>query len=679
MKFHLSSVLLAITVAIANLSISNYTTKAVNCKDYEFLFARGSGSSLGADNESAWRTSLENELKNTDLTYNFYELGEKTYDGASYPAIAIGFDSLGTIINTASITLSATNVGIFNDSVNEGATEALGRIKSTANSCPNTKFILGGYSQGAMVITRTLKQLTKNTPLAKKLAYAATFGDPNLYLPEGEGLFPDACRGKNFSRYRIYAPNCRAHAGLLGANKPYEPSEIFAGKVGLWCTKKDILCSNYVDFTNLVGDHLNYKSTGIYSDAAKHIVKKLAKNHKTSIKSQDIAFLIDTTRSMEDTIAFYKDSAHSLAEKVLNSGGRVALYEYRDQLKNAFEPRKILDFGASLADFDTALARLSPSSGDDTPESALTACLAAMNELNWKKNSLKSIVLLSDANFHDPDHNNITVSDIVARSLEIDPVSIYPVIEPDFADAYTELAEKTGGKVFSLGDDLSLPVKYLSNRPEISLALEEYSGRPGTEFTFTALSDGENLTYDWDLDLDGEFEYIDVGPEITHTYSSEIQGHIQVRATNPDGESSTMSAKLSITNSTETPPVVTNLRLTPTSEGTTDLTFDATSALTALSIDETPIALTSAKNLTLSDLAPGAVLALTPISASGLKGETKFITYSSENSETNSENSRNSESPKTPDKQTLVEIITKSAHSKLQTKNSILPPKCGQG
>ena len=83
-------------------------------------------------------------------------------------------------------------------------------------SCPGTKYVVGGYSQGAMVVSKALGSLN-----ADRIIYAATFGDPKIYLPEGKGILPAACRGENLSDYRMYVPDCQAYKGLLGAYVPY--------------------------------------------------------------------------------------------------------------------------------------------------------------------------------------------------------------------------------------------------------------------------------------------------------------------------------------------------------------------------------------------------------------------------------------------------------------------------
>jgi hypothetical protein len=118
-------------------------------------------------------------------------------------------------------------------------------------SCPETRWVLAGYSQGAMVVTEAVKSFRYD-----KVVYIALFGDPQLNLPEGKGILPPACLGRNYSSYRVYVPNCRTDTGSLGARNPYEYGEL-AGKYGLWCHEKDFVCGS----THLpweISGHLTY-------------------------------------------------------------------------------------------------------------------------------------------------------------------------------------------------------------------------------------------------------------------------------------------------------------------------------------------------------------------------------------------------------------------------------------
>ncbi len=68
--------------------------------------------------------------------------------------------------------------------------------------------------------------------------------------------------------------------------------------------------------------------------------------------AMDTVILIDSTDSMRRLIDRYKREALRLASLTLNTGGRIALFEYRD-LKDPYELRMLCDFGCSLEEFST--------------------------------------------------------------------------------------------------------------------------------------------------------------------------------------------------------------------------------------------------------------------------------------------------------------------------------------
>lgn len=461
------------------------TTKRVSalesssCKDVIFIFARGSkAGEIESNDKEVWRQSFENlpELKSLDIS--FYNLGDGVYDGASYPAAEIGFSSLKSITTTLSAINPDKSAGTFNKSVNEGARELVGYIKSVSAVCEKTKFVLGGYSQGAMVLHRAFDEIDSS-----KIIYAATFGDPNLYLPEGEGMNPPACRNELFSDYRIFAPNCRTHSGILGASKPYMP-ESFKDKVGLWCNAKDIMCSNYIDVYDFIGDHIAYTTNGIYAQAAQFILQKIAKaipeklSETAEIKplhARDTAFLIDTTGSMSSSIKKYREEAIKTAEQTVKNGGRIALFEYRDLSADGrtYVPHELCDFSCTIEEFTDKINNLKPNGGGDAPESVLSASFGAMQKLVWQKGATKSIVVLTDSPFHDPDLDDITKDQVIKKSLEIDPVVFYVITNSENKEYYEELTNLTGGRVFDIDtDEIKLSTTILTKPDDLSYVFD---------------------------------------------------------------------------------------------------------------------------------------------------------------------------------------------------------------
>lgn len=443
--------------------VSVHQTSASSCPDLRLVFARGSGGERWNDqNYLAFKSTIESKLQTTSLEYEFIDL--------DYPAVGIGIDKLKITLGAL---FGSGDAYEFGESINTGVHNLEQLINSPG--CPSTQYVLGGYSQGAMVISKSLHNIN-----ADHIIYAATFGDPKIYLPEGNGPFPPACRGENLSDYRMYVPDCHAHKGLLGAYQPYEP-EKFIGKVGTWCNNRDIFCSSKHFNPGNIMDHTSYIKDELYTDASKVIFDKIAKNFNLENKfssPHDTVFLIDSTSSMEQLIVQYKTEAMRLATKTIESGGRIALFDYRD-LSDPYELKKHCSFeDCTLSKFQEELNSIEVANGGDVPESLLSASFHAMQALNWKQGSTKSVVVLTDANFISPDLDGTTMDDVVELSKRIDPVNFYFITAPEYIGEYAYLASVTDGKVVSIHDKLDLLTDYIIERYDSLPKVEENQAPP---------------------------------------------------------------------------------------------------------------------------------------------------------------------------------------------------------
>lgn len=435
--------------------VSSHTVSAASCPDLRVIFARGSGATR-QDNEDyrVFQAAMRSKLATSGLSYKIEDL--------DYPAVGVGVDHLGITLGAY---ISGGESYAFGDSVKQGIANLAKEVNSS--TCKNTKYVIAGYSQGAIVISGGLERLNPN-----KVIYAATFGDPKIYLPEGAGLIPPACQGARLSDYRAYVPDCRAYKGLLGAKMPYtEPA--FHGKVGTWCNKYDIFCSSHFS----ISSHTSYDKDNLYEDASRLIFSKIAKafNFKNQYTSpHDTAILIDSTGSMSGLIDRYKSEALNLAEKTLNTGGRVALYDYRD-LVDGYQPIEYCSFETctDIATFRAKLEEITTDGGDDEPESLLSASLHVMKSLKWRLGSTKSLVVLTDAGYHSPDHDGTTFYDVKKLSKEIDPVNFYIITEEDHLAEYRALAEATDGEVAITSNDLSILTNTILERFDSLPRVEE--------------------------------------------------------------------------------------------------------------------------------------------------------------------------------------------------------------
>ena len=391
------------------------------CPDLKVIFARGSGAERFNNRDyQEFKASLEAKLQISELSYEF--------DDLDYPAVSVSGENF--LVGVGAFIGGGESYS-FGKSIKQGFSQLTSIVNSRV--CKNTKYVIGGYSQGAIVVSGALEGLDPN-----RIIYAATFGDPKIFLPEGAGPVPVACSGKNLSEYRIYVPDCFAYRGLLGAKEPYA-SQDYIGKLGTWCNKYDIFCSSKYS----IKSHTSYAEDNLYEDASRLIFSKIAsefgfKNDYTS--PHDTAILIDSTGSMSGTIAQYKSEALKLAKKTFESGGRVALYDYRD-LAEGYTPVERCSFKTcTLESFQEGLNSIYADGGGDTPESLLSSSLYVMKQLDWRLGSTKSL------------------------SKQIDPVNFYIITTDDNISYYQSLADATDGKVTSTVDDLGLLTETIMQR-----------------------------------------------------------------------------------------------------------------------------------------------------------------------------------------------------------------------
>ena len=460
---------------LAGIMTPHFPAVAEDCKDLKIIFVRGSGESYQTgESYTAWRDAISAKLATTSLTYDFIDL--------DYPAVPVGIEHLDTSLGAF---ISGGESYEFGDSVAAG----LNRLASLVNHepCKNTKFILGGYSQGAMIVSKLLPSFDPN-----RIIYAATFGDPKIYLPEGYGLFPDACKNQNLSNYRMYVPDCFAYKGILGSYEPYQ-TEAYIDKLGTWCNKGDILCSSHFS----IQDHVSYVSNNLYEDASRVIFAKISSHfhlETRTISPHDTAILIDSTGSMSDLIDSYKKEALRLATETLESGGRVALYDYRD-LKDPYEPVEHCNFDTCTLDsFTAGLAEITTENGGDGPESLLSASLHIMKKLNWRYGATKSVVVLTDAGYHNPDLDGTTFDDVVSLSRSIDPVNFY-IITDGYTDS-TSLATATDGLAITDPASFSLSTDRIMERydslPRVELPELSSPATPRPTLEITNYSTADN-------------------------------------------------------------------------------------------------------------------------------------------------------------------------------------------
>lgn len=550
--------LMTVTVAVVMVLWSSGLFQTVSlasdnrndCKVATAVFVRGSGQDLNAQENRRFRGQLESRIGKSNL--NFYELGTTAHGGHQYPAVGVSDWRNG---NAFGAKLTSGRGWRYGKSVSSGVYELHKYLLDRQYKCPQEYFILGGYSQGAQVVGQMLHYMKESNK--KRIIFSALFGDPKLYLPEGEGFNPPACRNENLSVYRREIANCDVDNGSLGARKPYA-SDIDAGKMGLWCLAQDFVCGSTKTFLENDGHGQYARENGPIDDAVHEAANRLRvalqreskkaaadaidnkpKNNNLGTTGTDVVFVLDTTGSMSGTIEQTKQFIRHYSAKIKEIHGRVGLVVYRDK-GDVYTAKKLSDLQSDTSHMLQQLETVHAAGGGDSPEAALHATMTALNTMEWKPGATKAIILLTDAGYHSPDKvDGTTLEAVVKRSLEIDPVNVYPVI-PYTDPQYHTLAEQTTGQVIVSQDNsdgviqgLTAALTKIKNRPNAKLKIGAYRADIGQTITFDAsdsyVVDGKITKYEWDFDGDGTIDRVTDSPVAKHSYQQKFDGVMQVR------------------------------------------------------------------------------------------------------------------------------------------------------
>ena len=145
----------------------------------------------------------------------------------------------------------------------DGIRDASSQIESTATNCPNTKMVLGGFSQGAAVM---------GFVTANVIPDGAPEGVPNPMPPDvANHVAAVALFGK---------PNARF---MRAINQPQvEVGPLYAAKTIDLCVPDDLVCSNGRDFNA----HMQYAETGMVDQAADFTASRVLANSGSAAPPQ---------------------------------------------------------------------------------------------------------------------------------------------------------------------------------------------------------------------------------------------------------------------------------------------------------------------------------------------------------------------------------------------------------
>jgi cutinase len=181
---------------------------ASGCSDVEVVFARGTGEPVGVGREGqAFIDALKGNVK-----------------GRSVGVYAVNYPASDDFLKATA-----------------GADDASAHVQSTVASCPDTKIVLGGYSQGAAVV-----DVVTSSPIAG-LGYSA---------PLTKAMIPHVAAVVVFGN-----PSARLGQPLTRMSPDFGP------KTADLCNTNDPICSTGSDWNA----HITYPKTGLIKVAAKWV------------------------------------------------------------------------------------------------------------------------------------------------------------------------------------------------------------------------------------------------------------------------------------------------------------------------------------------------------------------------------------------------------------------------
>jgi hypothetical protein len=296
--------------------------------------------------------------------------------------------------------------------------------------------------------------------------------------------------------------------------------------------------------------------------------------------SLDLIFTIDTTGSMWDDIDEVKASASAIVDEIdaSMSNYRIAVVAYRDFPVSPYGSpgdypfKDVLPFSTDKSSIVAAVQGLIVGGGADWRESVYSALIHSIDSTSlggWRGSdqAAKAIILMGDAPPHDPEpFTGYTLSSVVTAAELADPVIIYPIQIGGTVEKFEDLADQTGGKVFTAENADEVVDTVLDMIEEIATYPVAEAGPGQTVYVDDTVTldgsgsfdpDGTIVLYEWDAEGDGIYEWKSSTTGITtHVYDTVGTYQATLRVTDNDGLQDTDFAVITVEVLINQPPNV---------------------------------------------------------------------------------------------------------------------------
>lgn len=256
----LVSLLLAVVLALATIVVSGSTNAsaddlvqfnpAMPCQDVVVLAARGSDEPPGADWVGDTLRPIVTEYVNrvdSDLRV--------AVDGIIYPAQDV-----------EAIWLLPTGNNSYFDGLSQGVSTALDDLKGRDTRCPQERYVLMGYSQGAMVMHRVARQLAQDrvspgsrngvSALADRIDGVLVVGDGDRVANEGGLHFGTDASPEGRNRYGV-GTRYAAVSKTVTKKLPAQYTDGYERWFSV-CNAGDLVCDYMVAWFNGLSIHTSY-------------------------------------------------------------------------------------------------------------------------------------------------------------------------------------------------------------------------------------------------------------------------------------------------------------------------------------------------------------------------------------------------------------------------------------
>lgn len=551
--------------AISETKVSFATSNT--CKEAVVLFARGSGQPINAPEETALKEKLSYRVAPGAYSIDYLPLAG-SYLGTKndYPAEDVAGESLRSRTNAISAELNWTAYltrAKYPQSVESGVATLREYFENQITSgnlaaCPNTRYVLAGYSQGAEVIGNTLEYLS-TSEFEQKISFVALFGDPKY---KSKGIFSAANGQPTYPWYRgDIEENTTFNGGVNDPRNPYIP-DIFEGRVGSWCRARDPICNgNGLDlFSEQRVAHETYPDESM-DEAADEIASALKRDFASAglpdrpracgAAEQDIVLAMDMSDSMRSLDGPYQgDNPKKFAEDLFSTACdvRVSIVGYGHT--STSQPGTYLDFTTSKVEVARVLSNLAlPAQGtpnapqftEVTPTDARTAMTVALDS-PWRPSAQKALMVVTNISgtgypegmtsyiAADKFKADTTTQSVIQKSRDKGGVEIYNAIVPypwymnirlvnpgiNAPDYFVPFNEATGGTMLPVNCGTYCywsDVRMVNFKNKPKLKVPSITAQAGTPIKIEALDISGNvisaatrqfdMQYDWYVDCQG--------------------------------------------------------------------------------------------------------------------------------------------------------------------------------